>query len=183
MRVFVSLALASVLPAPAYAQPSVHAGAQAYPAGQIAYVGASYAFSSHWAAGLSVGYNRTRRQDFGVQDDERGGGPGVRVHGAYRFRPEGASLVAGVLVDVWQLTIDWIDSPSRFTGPLRTGQTEVTVLQPTASLGYVWTLSPRIHLRAHVALGAEINVRTDGQEVGQGAILLGGIQLEVPLDR
>jgi len=183
MRAVIYLALATMLVGTAYAQPSVHAGAQVYPAGQIGYVGVSYAFASHWAGGLSVGYNRARRQDFGVHDDERGDGSGIRVHGTYRFRPEGSSLVAGVHLDLWQLTIEWIDFPPTPTGPISAGLTEITVLQPTASLGYVWVLSPRIHVGAHMALGAEVNVRTDGQEVGQGAILLGGIQVDVPLGR
>ncbi|MEM6646395.1 MAG: hypothetical protein AAF730_09085 [Bacteroidota bacterium] len=183
MNVFSSLVLAVVLVGTAYAQPSVHVGAQAYPAGQIGYVGVGYAFTPHLTGRLSVGYNRARRQDFGVHDDERGGGAGGRVHGSYRFRPEGASLVAGVRLDVWWMTIDWIDVPPTPTGPLRAGRTEITVLQPTASLGYVWALTPALRLGAHVALGAEVNVRTDGQAVGEGAILLGGIHAEIPLRR
>ncbi|GAB5519615.1 MAG: hypothetical protein RhofKO_18660 [Rhodothermales bacterium] len=162
---------------------AVQAGAHMYPTGQIVYGGGSYGVSPHLDTSLNIGYNRARRQDFGEHDDERGDGLGLRMSGHYRFRPDGGSVVTGVDVDVWWLTIDWVDLPPTPTGPARAGQTDITVLQPTASLGYEWTFAQRLRVGLHVALGAEINVRTEGEAVGQGAILLGGLRLQMPLGR
>ena len=52
------------------------------------------------------------------------------------------------------------------------------MLQPTARAGYAWLLSgKRLRLDATAALGAEINIQTQGEDVGEGVILLGGIGL------
>ncbi len=54
------------------------------------------------------------------------------------------------------------------------GTSKVTVLQPTAELGYFFLLDNGLVLLPTIALGAEINIQTEGEEVGQGAILLLG---------
>ena len=62
------------------------------------------------------------------------------------------------------------------TGHQQSGKTDITVLQPTIQLAYIflkndWLFTP------HLAFGFEINVKTEGEEVGEGAILLGGISI------
>jgi len=70
-------------------------------------------------------------------------------------------------VDLWFLDIDWKDDPNL------SGSTDVVVLQPTVEGGYAWWLGPgRLELLA--AVGAEINVDEDGEDVGDGAIGLIG---------
>ena len=81
--------------------------------------------------------------------------------------------IIGARTDLWFLDIDWSDA-----GGTRVGMTEVTVLQPTARAGYAWLLSgDRLRLNATLALGAEINIQTRGEDVGEGVILLGGFGL------
>lgn len=118
-----------------------------------------------------VGYNIVDHRDLGVQDDEKGGGFGGSVGYAH---PIWKGIRLGARADVWWNSIDWKMNPGTIMEV--GGNTEVTVFQPTATLDYpihfgAWSLVPRI------AFGAEINVQTKGEEVGQGAILLGGISL------
>lgn len=149
------------------------AGAEihAYPAGLILGVRGEIGISYSDALVLRMGYNVARRGDFGEHDDERGGGPGFGI-GYHRhldaFFP---GLVAGLKSDLWFMDIDWQDE-----GPLREGTTEIVVLQPAAEVGYDlfrgrsgWQLFPS------VSFGYEINVNTDGEPVGEGAILMGGL--------
>ena len=80
--------------------------------------------------------------------------------------------VSGTAQDVWDLEIDWEDP-----GPV-TGSTDVIVVQPTAEVGYGFRLGEdgwRVELT--FGLGAEINVDTDGDDVGEGAIALLGVTL------
>jgi hypothetical protein len=68
-------------------------------------------------------------------------------------------------MDVWDLIIDWKD-------PGRMGSTETLVLQPTAEVGYGWNTAGVGRIELGLGLGAEINVDTDGEDVGEGAIFL-----------
>ena len=126
-----------------------------------------------WNAVLSGGYNGARRGHFGRHDDERGGGPGLALGLDRRLGPPSSGWLIGVRLDWWWLGIDWTDR-----SPERRGHTSVRVLQPTARVGYGWTVfRGRARLEGSVGLGAEINVRTDGEPVGQGAIGLVGVSL------
>jgi hypothetical protein len=146
---------------------------QGYPAGVIVAGHASLALSAADAIAVYLGYNVTDRGDFGEHDDEEGGGVGVGAAIRHSFGADGAGWHIGARTDLWFLDIDWSDA-----GGARVGMTEVTVLQPTARAGYAWLLSgKRLRLDATVALGAEINIRTRGEDVGEGVILLGGIGL------
>jgi hypothetical protein len=56
------------------------------------------------------------------------------------------------------------------------GATDVVVFQPTAQGGYTLLLGDSgFQVEGTVALGAEVNIRTKGEAVGQGAILLAGV--------
>lgn len=62
------------------------------------------------------------------------------------------------------------------SNPLRRGRTDLIVWQPTARVGYAWRFANgRTRIEAAMSLGGEINVRTRGERVGQGLIVLGGI--------
>ncbi len=142
---------------------------QTYPTGQIASLNYATTLKGNGALEARIGYNFVDHRDLGVQDDEKGGGIGGSIGYAH---PIWGLLRLGLRTDLWWNTIDW----KMETGtPLEvSGTTRITVLQPTLTLDYPiplgnWMLTPRI------AFGAEINVQIDGEEVGQGAILLGGI--------
>jgi hypothetical protein len=169
----------AVLGAPrAAAQAPVHrlsAGLelQGYPAGVIVAGRASLAISAADAIAVYLGYNATDRGDFGEHDDEEGGGPGFGAALRHSFGAAGGGWHIGARTDLWFLDIDWSDASGT-----RVGMTEVTVLQPTARAGYAWLLfGERLLLDATVALGAEINIQTQGEDVGEGVILLGGFGL------
>jgi len=166
--------------------------AQVYPAGGILVGGARLG-----PIDIHAGWNHTRRGNFGEHDNERGGGPGI---GASFWRggatsapnapgaPDAPGAVSGLLgitglhaglrLDVWYLDIDWWDSVTGGITPppitfRRRGSTQVTVLQPTVRIRFDL---PGTQLGITAAFGAEINVVTDGEDVGEGAIGLVGLR-------
>lgn len=144
---------------------------QAYPAGVVPGAQARWRLDEDDAVFVRAAANLTDRRDFGEHDDESGAGFGL---GAGWRRAAGGDLAAdgwhyGARLDLWSLSIDWEDP-----GP-RTGTTDVLVLQPTAEFGYGWSTAGGSRLELTAALGAEINVDTDGEDVGEGAILLLGL--------
>ena len=56
------------------------------------------------------------------------------------------------------------------------GETSITVLQPTAELSYVIRKNS-FYFAPSAAFGVEWNVQTDGEPTGEGAILLVGVQI------
>lgn len=143
---------------------------QAYPAGLIVAGHAQYPWSESEVITLRAGYNLTERGDFGEHDDEEGGGPGFGV--GYRRLlgvPGEDGWLVGGRVDLYFLEIDHEDD-----APPASGTTDVVVLQPTVEGGYGWNLASG-RLEATLAVGAEINVDTDGEDVGEGAIGLLGV--------
>lgn len=146
---------------------------QGYPAGVISTLRGGLELSRQSELSLRVGYNYTDRGDFGEHDNEEGGGPGFSIGYRYYTDNELGGLFFGARTNLWFLEIDWRDND-----PARIGTTDTTVLQPTAEVGYnilsgrsSWMVAPV------VGFGWEFNIRTDGEEVGEGAILLGGINV------
>jgi len=153
------------------AQTRFGAGIQVYPAGVIGVGEVIFPVSEDFAVRLMGGYNVTDRRDYGKHDDETGGGPGLAVAVDRYFSKDQTGFFLGARADVWFLDIDWKNDG-------KTGTTSVTVFQPTGVLGYR-TGSPvsRVAVDFTLALGAEINVNTSGEPVGEGAIFLAGIAL------
>ena len=140
-----------------------------YPAGVIVDSQTLWPTGDRDAWHFEVGANITDRRDFGEQDDEEGSGAGVGF-GWRRYEDEARmGLFWGARADLWSLEIDWEDDD----GP--EGTTDVIVLQPTVEVGRAWGMGGPWVFEASLALGAEINVDTDGEDVGEGAILLGGL--------
>ena len=146
------------------------AEAQAYPAGVIVAGHVQYALADEQALTFRVGYNFTERGDFGEHDDEDGGGPGFGVGYRYDFAAPGENgWLLGGRLDLFFLEID-----HETDLPPASGTTDVVVLQPTIEGGYGWWLrNGRVEVT--LAGGAEINVDTDGEDVGEGAIGLLGV--------
>jgi hypothetical protein len=146
---------------------------QGYPAGVITTLRGGLEIDPQQEISLRVGYNLTRRGDFGEHDNEEGGGPGFSLGYRYYVKDKLDGFFLGARTNLWFLEIDWRDDD-----PLLRGTTDITVLQPTAEVGYnlvggrsSWLFAPV------VSLGWELNVRTDGEEVGEGAIFLAGINV------
>ena len=145
---------------------------QGYPAGVILNGHMSYYFRDNQVGTLYIGYNLTNRRDWGEHDDERGGGAGAGLAWRLFFNGNGkeSGWFTGVRTDIWFLTIDWEED----TG--QEGETEVSVLQPTAQIGYSFSpTDSRLVFDVSASLGAEFNILTRGEDVGQGAIFLLGI--------
>ncbi len=146
---------------------------QAYPAGVIYGAHGQIAIDTAEVLTVRAAVNDTDRQDFGEFDDEQGEGIGGGV--GYRRYLGGFydGWMWGARVDLWDLEIDWREDGGA------TGTTDVLVLQPTVEAGYTWWLDElrtwRLTLSA--AVGAEINIDTDGEDVGEGAIGLLGVTL------
>lgn len=141
-----------------------------YPAGHIPALRVAWGFSAHSQALALTGYNIARRQDFGKHDSEKGQGPGMALGYRYRLWPEKSGFYADARLDLWWLTIDWEDLRA---GVLETGATRITIFQPTMGIGYDWMVpATPLSLSAGFHFGREINVKTEGEPVGEGGVSL-----------
>lgn len=153
----------------------------AYPAGQIYGLRAEFENRSGWELNLRLGYNRAFRKNFsGLNDDEQGGGFGISVgtrHYIYDLGFGGDHLTctpfAGARVDLWRLNIFWKD----FDNNPPSGTTHIGVLQPTFDVGLLFKVYNKWHVSVYGGFGQEINIVTQGKQVGQGGLWLGGITL------
>lgn len=150
---------------------------QAYPTGIIPGIRLEKGFADQHAVHLRLGYNWIRHRDLGVHDDERGDGFGFTVGYKYYFKEGFEGWFLGLRDDTWFNSLDWedYDGGGNVTA---SGTSDIIVVQPTAEGGYTftlgdgsWTFTP------NVGFGFEVNVKTDGAEVGQGAILLLGVKI------
>lgn len=138
-----------------------------YPAGLIPGVRGEVSLGDTDLLLFHASYNITNRRAWGEHDDESGGGAGLGLGWLRQLDSASGGWVLGARLDYWQLEIDWEDSG-------RSGRSDVHVLQPTVVGGYRWN-SGRWRLETSLSLGREINVSTDGEDVGQGWILLAGL--------
>lgn len=142
---------------------------QAYPTGLLPGLRAERGFGGKQAVHLRIGANLVDHRDLGKHDDETGSGLGFSLGYKRYFREGYQGPFAGARSDVWFNEIDWVnlDAPS-------TGTTKITVLQPTAELGWLFALGKKLYLAPSLAFGFEINVKTEGEPTGEGAIFLLG---------
>ena len=119
-----------------------------------------------------VGYNFVRHGSAGLHEDERGDGWGGSLGYDRRLRFRRMNWLVGLRCDVWQNKLKWkndIGGASEMSGI-----SKVTVVQPTFRLSYPLRLGSSFILPS-IAFGSEINVKTKGEEVGEGLILLLGL--------
>lgn len=148
---------------------------QQYPTGTIPGATFTLPVGNQNALQLRVGYNIVYHGDAGVWDNEEGGGFGFSPAWFHSFKEDRSGLYIGGRLDIWFNRIDWtdfLDTPVELNG-----MTDIVVVQPTAILGYRLNLGDKLVLTPELAVGAEINAIQDGEDVGQGAILLVGITL------
>ena len=145
---------------------------QLYPTGIIPGVRIEYGFAEKNAVHLRLGVNIIRHQDLGVHEDERGSGYGFSLGYKRYLKPAFKGFFFGIKNDIWFNTLDWKD---QIGDPLeQKGQSKVTVVQPTAEVGYLFHWSSNWFLAPNLAFGYEVNVKTEGEPIGEGAILLIG---------
>ncbi len=163
------------------AQTSIGVEGQVYPAGIIPGIRFDLGLTENLNLTSRIGYNFADRRDWGKHDNEEGGGPGFSL-GLERtgFLTENLSINART--DLWFMDIDWRDT--EYICPIVppceninfTGSSEVTVFQPTIGLAYIFPITDRFFIKPSLSFGYEINVKTEGDPVGEGAILLLGFQ-------
>lgn len=131
--------------------------------GHIASLHLAYNFPVHHAFLLRAGYNSSKWKKTGKHDNEEGNGPGASLGYRYYFlvRPHGFFLGAGA--EAWRLTIDW-----RQGGV--TGKSKIWALQPTAEMGYMFLINDMFFISPSISAGVQNNIKTEGQEVGEGFI-------------
>lgn len=149
------------------------ASVQVYPTGVIVGHTANWINDTQHIE-LRGAYNFAERSENGKHDDEDGGGPGIGA-AYHHFFPVGEFTgFYGARLDLWSLEIDWKDQRN---GAKLRGSSEVVVLQPTAELGMKFTPDQNWDILLSLSAGAEINVDTDGEDVGEGAIGLAGFSV------
>lgn len=152
---------------------------QVYPAGVIS--GLRYELGwNNQSINARIGYNSANRRDWGEHPNEKGGGFGGSLGYRYYFSETRAQFFLGTRIDLWQLDIDWLDECTgdvNTTNCLSNGTSQTTVFQPTAEMGWLFMLKEKWVIAPSISYGLEINVKTVGEEVGQGDILLAGVTL------
>jgi hypothetical protein len=148
---------------------------QVYPTGLIPGCKIEKGFAAKNAVHLRLGYQIIDHRDLGVQDDETGTGYGFTL-GYKRYIKDGfKAWYLGIRNDIWFNQIDW---KSNSASPDKNmGTTDIIVVQPTAELGYLWKLSEDWIISPSFAFGWEVNIQTEGEETGQGSILLFGLSI------
>jgi hypothetical protein len=144
---------------------------QAYPTGVIPGVRYEWQTTEWDVVFARLAYNFTERSDFGEHDDESGGGPGLGFGWRHWKDRMAEGWHYGARLDIWDLNIDWEDNGP----PVRTGETDIIVVQPSLEAGYSWLKPGGARLDVTAGLGGEFNVDTDGEDVGEGVIALIGL--------
>ena len=143
---------------------------QGYPAGIMPGVCMDIGKWEHATISTRVGFDIVCRQGYsGLNDDERGWGPGVALGYRYHSGNSFSGFYAVVRADMWWLTIAWQDRSNR----PNQGSTDVLVLIPTLEIGYLLPIKQTPYkIGFGIAQGREINLISLGKDVGQGYITL-----------
>ena len=165
-----ALGIAAPVQAQSRSQPYQPIGeVRGYPSGAILSAGLGRGFCDHRYASAHAAYNVVDRGSNGEFQNEEGGGFGGGITVDKYFQPGQNGWFVGGRAELFFLDIDYRDPGVR-------GSSDTTTFQPTARGGYGWSFAGgQYGLTAALSLGAEINVHTRGAEVGEGAIVLGGL--------
>ncbi len=136
------------------------------------------------------GVNYTNRWDWGEKDEEIGSGSGFGF--GYELDSKKRENLSIILrADFWFMEVEWtqyitreeIDRICRNIPPglcdpafSRSGITKTNVFQPTIGIAYKLPIVGAFFVNTSINLGREFNFNNRGEQVHQGAILLGGIQ-------
>jgi hypothetical protein len=147
-----------------------------YPAGKITTIQYGSFSETGWTWTAEAGYNFARRQDFGLHDNEEGGGPGLGLGLRKYFTKPNSGFYVEANNQLWFLEIEWSDdNPDcpvcRFFRPY--GVSRIIILQPTLGAGYAFrSKSEKWAALIGLAFGQEFNIKTKGDAVGEGGISL-----------
>ncbi len=145
---------------------------QVYPTGIIPGIRAEKSINKHDAVTARLGYQIINHRDLGLHDDEKGSGFGASIGYKHYFQRYFDGLSLGIRLDGWYNSIDWITETD--AGDIK-GNSKIIVLQPTTELGWTFVLGDNFVLTPAIAAGFEKNIKTDGEETGEGLILLVGV--------
>lgn len=145
-----------------------------YPSGTVYGLHAAFNSRQHHSIHFKLGYNKTNRKDDGENDNEKGNGLGGTLGYRYYFKPFPHKFFIGARSDIWRMSIDW-------TKEMQSGTTNTWTVVPAFEIGYTFFINDQAFLTPSISNGAEINLKTDGQKVGQGFITLIGISAGVRL--
>ncbi len=142
---------------------------QAYPTGLIPGIRLEKGFGEKNAAHLRFGYQVIDHRDLGKHDDETGSGWGFTL-GYHRYFKGGyQGFFLGARNDFWFNSMEWEMNDGT------SGKTDIVVVQPTAQAGWVFLFGEKWLLSPTLSFGYEINVKTEGEATGEGAIILLGL--------
>ena len=147
---------------------------QWYPAGWIIGPVASYRLAPKHLLHVRTAANIANRHDWGKNDNEKGTGYGGSLGYRFVFTPDKNSFFLGARLDFWGMKIDWKNNTG--TPQATAGQTKISIFQPTAEAGYrVGSNNQRLNFLFTAGGGTEINIKTNGKEVGEGGMWLLGV--------
>lgn len=148
---------------------------QVYPTGWMPGLRIQRGIDAYSFVSLRLGANIFDHRDLGAQEKETGSGFGFTL-GYHRYFSRNIDhLILGIKNDVWWNRNDWENAPG--SGKPINGTSDIVVIQPTAELGYlIGSKESNFNLVPTIAFGFEINVHTEGEPVGEGLILLLGLQ-------
>jgi hypothetical protein len=153
--------------------------AQVYPTGIIAGIRAEKSINKHDVGSVRLGYQFINHRDLGLHDDEKGSGYGVTIGYKHYFERYFSGLTLALRTDLWYNTIDWETNTD--AGKVN-GVSKILVIQPTAEVGWAFAFGDNIMLTPAIAAGFEKNISTNGEDTGEGLILLGGVTAAYRLD-
>ena len=152
--------------------------AQVYPAGYIIAVYVDLSRTTKTSFLIRTGWNFIDRKDFShYNDHEEGNGIGMGVSYRRHFFLHKGEIMAAINTDVWNEWIDWENNIGQINQA--SGKTYTLVLQPWLETGYFTGVNKSsLKYGITAGFGREINVVTDGKDVGQGWILSGLLHLQ-----
>ncbi|MGB1218050.1 MAG: hypothetical protein ACPG5P_09245 [Saprospiraceae bacterium] len=157
---------------------------QMYPAGIIPGVRVGFGLDKYNTHEINarLGFNKAKRNNWGEHEDERGNGWGGSLAYRYYFKSNMKGFSLGTRADIWNLSIDWRNigtDEELWTEDDDIGNSKIIIFQPTAEVAYTFLIpiseKQRVFISPNVAFGYELNVKTKGEKVGQGNILLWGV--------
>ena len=151
-----------------YRTTDIGAQFQWYPSGTITSLHAAFNSKMHHSVLVQFGYNKSNRKDKGEKEIETGSGWGGALGYRYYFKPFPHKLFIGAKADIYKMEINWADG-------ILTGQSRTWTVQPVLEIGYTLVINDQGFITPFIANGAQINVKTEGDKVGQGFVTLVGI--------
>ena len=151
-----------------YTTTDIGAQFQWYPSGTISSLHVAFNSRIHHSLFVQLGYNKANRKDNGEKDNEKGSGLGGAIGYRYYFRPYPHKFFIGAKTDIWRMKIDWVQG-------IQAGESKTWTLQPIFEIGYTFIINDQAFITPSISNGVEINLKTEGEKVGQGFITLIGI--------